>query len=68
MTLTIFNKRYEDIIHSSLSSEKKNKKLADLMTEMEQVFRIPMLKNNEWESENRSVIALYRKISLSRTL
>lgn len=67
-TLTSHNKRYEDILHSDLSSDKKDKLLAELMTELEGTYKIPMLRNEAWEKENRAVIALYRKVSLSRSL
>ena len=68
MTLGQFNTRYEEIIHSNLSSNRKAVKLADLMTELEAQFKIPMVRNEKWEQENRAVIALYRKISMSRDL
>lgn len=67
-TLAEFNKQYEAIIHSDLSSNRKAVKLADLMTELERTFKIPMIRNEAWEKENKAVIALYRKISLSREL
>lgn len=53
---------------SSLSDNQKSYEFGKLMTEMEQAFKIPMLRNQEWEKENRSIIALYRKISKSRSL
>lgn len=68
MTLAQFNKRYEEIIHADLPSGEKNRRLAALMTEMEREFRIPVLRNEAWEKGNKEVIALYRKISISRTL
>lgn len=67
MTLVQYNQRYEEIIHADWSQDKKDKKLAELMTEMEQVYNIPMLRNEEWERENKRVIALYRRMSLSRS-
>jgi hypothetical protein len=66
VTLTDINKRYEEIMFSNESQQVKTTKLSNLMTEMERLFSIPMLRDNEWESENRKVIALYRKISKSR--
>ena len=63
-----FNKRYEEIIHADLPNGEKNRRLAALMTEMEREFKIPVLRNEAWEKENKAVIALYRKISMSRTL
>jgi hypothetical protein len=68
MTLANFNKQYEDILHSDLSSHNKAMKLGALMSDMEQVYKIPAMKSKEWENENRSVIALYRKISMSRDI
>lgn len=66
MGLKEINQEYENIIHSNLSNDEKSQKLARLMTQMEGQFSIPMLKNQEWENQNRKVIALYRKISRSR--
>lgn len=67
-TLTEFNQEYEQIIFSAATEDRKARNLAELMTEMERTFKIPALRNEEWESKNRSVIALYRKISISREL
>ena len=66
MGLKEINQEYENIIHSNLSNDKKSHKLARLMTQMEGEFSIPMLRNQEWENQNRKIIALYRKISRSR--
>ncbi|MEC0723107.1 hypothetical protein P8882_23165 [Bacillus haynesii] len=68
MTLSDYQKQYEDIIHSASSEKIKDEKLASLMTELEKEFCIPMLKNPKWERNNKKVIALYRKISMTRTL
>jgi hypothetical protein len=66
MSLKAFHDRYEDILHAYIEENKKDYKLAELMSEMERKFRIPSVRNEEWEQKNRAVIALYRKISLSR--
>jgi hypothetical protein len=69
MTIKEYNERYEEILHSDdLNSKEKTMELADLMTDMEYEFKIPMLRNEEWEKDNKKVIALYRKISMSRDL
>ncbi|HEO2443875.1 hypothetical protein SRCM101294_00790 [Bacillus amyloliquefaciens] len=68
MTLSDYQKQYEDIIHSAFSEKTKDEKLASLMTELEKEFCIPMLKNPKWERNNKKVNALYRKISMTRTL
>lgn len=67
MTLTEINKEYEKIMSANLNPHNRAVKLAQLMTRMEGEYSIPMQKNVEWEQQNRKVIALYRKISLSRS-
>jgi len=67
--LSVINQLYEQILHSeNLSEDEKDRRYAALMTEMEQEFKIPMLRKAEFEEENRAIIALYRKISLSRSI
>ncbi|OLO40297.1 hypothetical protein BTR23_07350 [Alkalihalophilus pseudofirmus] len=68
MKLSEINSSYEVIMNSALPKNTKVIKLARLMTDMEGLFSIPMLKNQEWENKNRKVIALYRKISRSRII
>jgi hypothetical protein len=68
MSLTELNKRYEELLKENVSEPIRSKKLADLMTEMEGIYKIPMLRNEAWERDNRKVIALYRKISRSRDI
>lgn len=67
-TLQIINEKYERILHSEMSNRQKSREYAKLMTEMEKEFNIPVLKNEEWERENKAVVTLYRKISISRAL
>lgn len=57
---------YEEIMNSEKTSYEKDVSLGELMTKMEWKYKIPMLQNLEWESKNKEVIELYRKISLSR--
>lgn len=68
LTLKRFNDQYEEILFSNndLTDDEKSIKLSSIMTQMEQTFKIPVLKNIEWEQKNEEVIALYRKISFSR--
>lgn len=68
MNLKEINDKYETILHSNLSQDKKDKAFADLMTTMEQTFNIPMLRKSEYEADNRKIIAMYRKISMSRSI
>jgi hypothetical protein len=66
-SLKQINDEYETIIHrTDLDDEQKDIQLSALMIEMEQIFKIPMLRNKEYEQKNRTVISLYRKISMSR--
>lgn len=66
MTLCTINQLYDEIIHSNRTNNQKSIKLARLMSEMEKKFNIPMIRNDEWEKNNKAVISVYRKISLSR--
>ena len=67
MTIQGFESRYEEIMRDP-SVRQRESRLGELMTEMEGVFKIPMLKNTTWEKENPQVIELYRKVSDSRNL
>lgn len=66
LRLSDVEQKYEDIVHSQLSNHDKDRALADLMTQMENEFHIPSLQNAEWEAKNRPVIAMYRKLLMSR--
>ena len=67
MTIQGFESRYEEIMRDPSVRQRENR-LGELMTEMEGVFKIPMLKNTTWEKENPQVVELYRKVSDSRSL
>jgi hypothetical protein len=67
-TLKWFNNEYEKILYCGLSDEQKDREFSGIMSEMEHEFKIPMIRDEAWERENRAVIALYRKISMSRKL
>lgn len=67
-SLAEINKEYEEIIHGIANEPFRSRYLADLMDEMEWTYKVPILRNESWEGQNRSIIALYRKISLSREL
>lgn len=57
---------YAQIMRSP-AGEARDRALSRLMTNMELEYHIPSLQNPEWEQEHKSVIAMYRKISMSRT-
>lgn len=68
-TLKEFEKEFYFILErDDLEQERKDIQLSALMTKMEREFKIPMLREEQYEKENGDVIALYRKISMSRKL
>ena len=58
--------RYEWIMSQEPGRE-RDRLLGDLMTEIERIYRVPALRDPEWEKANRPVIALYRKVARSRS-
>jgi len=67
-SLKQFNDEYESILHSDLTEDEKTVKYSSLMSEMERVYNIPLIKSSKWEQENKAVVAMYRKLSLSRNI
>lgn len=67
MNLKEFNDEYENIMNADITESERFKKLADLMAKMERHYNIP-LRNEQWEKKHRKVMALYRKMSMSRDL
>lgn len=65
-TLKEINADYENVLHSNLSSQEKTTKYVELMNELERTYKVPAIKDEAYERENKKVIALYRKISMSR--
>ena len=65
-TLTEIQELYEQIMCSP-AGEARDRALSRLMTNMELEYHIPALHNPEWEAKNKAVIAMYRKLSMSRT-
>ena len=51
-----------------LTQDQKDLRFGELMTAMEQRYKIPMLRDEQWEKENGSVILIYREISNMRNL
>lgn len=62
-----FKSQY-DAIMDSPPGRQRDLRLAALMTEMERKFRIPALKNTEWETSNPAVAELYREVSQARAI
>ena len=65
-TLKEINADYEKILHSELTNDEKMLKYVELMNELERTYKVPAIKDETYERENKKVIALYRKISMSR--
>jgi len=65
-TLKEINADYENVLHGNLSSQEKTTKYVELMNELERTYKVPAIKDEAYERENKKVIALYRKISMSR--
>lgn len=68
MTLSEINQLYEEILHADLPSDKKDQKYAQLMTYMENYYKIPVLRSEQYEHNHKAIMAMYRKISNSRLL
>ncbi|WNC17923.1 hypothetical protein RGB73_30170 (plasmid) [Brevibacillus brevis] len=64
--LAEIQQEYENIMASDISDFQKDRHLSELMTQMEREFQIPALQDKEWEEKNKPVIAMYRKLSMSR--
>ena len=58
--------QYEEALQ--LPQEQRDMEFARLMTLLEREFHIPLVSDSSWEKDHRSVIALYRVLSLSRNL
>lgn len=46
----------------------KDKRLAQLMTDLEQAYNIPILNDEEWNKRNSFVYQLYRAVSEARNI
>lgn len=64
-SLADYQKEYERIIF--FDQPQKDILLAGLMNEMEKQFKLPM-RSKEWKKENQKIVAMYRKICITRTL
>lgn len=65
-SLADYQQEYEEIIHSD--QPKRDMLLVALMTEMEKQFKIPVPRNKEWERDNPEIAAMYRKLTITRSL
>jgi len=66
MNLEYYQGKFNELVETKGS--RRDILLANLMTQMEVIFNIPLMKNSDWEKDNPEIINLYREISFSRTL
>lgn len=59
-------KRFKEI--EGCDSGIKDVRLANMMTDMERLYNIPALNNEEFNKENPFVIAMYRAVSEARSI
>jgi len=63
------NKRAEIAYLTDFREEfEKGRKAQHIMTDMEEIFYIPMFNNEEYNKKHPEVMALYREIASSRQL
>jgi hypothetical protein len=65
-SLSEIEELYQQVMRSP-AGDARDRALSRLMTNMEIEYHISALRNPEWESKNKAVIAMYRKLSMSRT-
>lgn len=68
MMLKYYFKRYEVITQGEYPANRKKIMVANLLSEMETTFDIPLQISSEWEQENEEVVALYRQVSADKNL
>ena len=51
-----------------MTQYQKDVRLAELMTDMERIYKIPMFRNEQWEKDNEYISTIYREISNMRKL
>lgn len=54
-------------MQADLAASERDQALSHLMDRIKAEFGVPLLHDPEWERQNKSAIALYRKVSQSRT-
>jgi len=64
--LESFREQFKEIM--SNRKWKRDYALADLMTDMEREYKIPMINSETFNKMNYDVMTLYKKISMSRGL
>lgn len=65
--MLVYTDRFKNITESTLSNQVKDTRLASLMTDLEHVYGIPMIRNEQFEQENPCLMQLYRTVSMERS-
>jgi 3'-phosphoadenosine 5'-phosphosulfate sulfotransferase len=63
--LPAFKERFMEI-QNIKSVDVRNSRLTALMSDMEQTFGIPMIRNDAYEKNHPEVMSLYREVSFAR--
>lgn len=63
-----YTNRLKEILASNAPKFIKDRRLANLMTDLEQAYGIPVLRNIEFEKENPFLMRLYLTVSELRNL
>jgi len=63
-----YTNRLKEIIYSNAPQFIRDRRLANLMSDIEQAYNIPTLRDQEFEKENPFVMQLYRAVSEARSI
>lgn len=66
-TLQQLHHDYEQILHTLMPGVAQDKALSALMDRIKAEFGVPLMRDPTWERNHKAVIALYLKVSKSRT-
>ena len=64
--LSEYERRYEAV--DALDEPSRSRLLAEIMSDMESEFKIPVQRSEVFDRANPAVMALYRKVSYARDL
>lgn len=63
-----YAKRFNEIMDSRSSDEVRDQRLANLMSDLEKAYRIPFLRDEEFEKKHPRLMVFYRMVSYARKL
>ncbi|MEK5038937.1 hypothetical protein [Sporosarcina sp. FSL K6-3457] len=66
--MLVLTNRFKEINESKSTEHIKSARLANLMTDMEQIYRIPMFRDEDYNAKNPHVMQLYWAVSEARAL